>query len=65
MTVQYVQFTNAMAALTAWVTVLQKQYQRDARVQAVEKQRRRAAVESSRQEFSESFSFCVKLVRRL
>ena len=35
---RYAQFTNAMAALSARVTVLQKQYQREAREQAVELQ---------------------------
>ena len=67
---RYTQFTNAMAALTARVTVLQKQYQREAREGAVEKQER------SREEGKLSshpdrvfriiqFLRCVKLVRRL
>ena len=37
---RYAQFTNAMNALTARVTVLQKQYQRGAREEAVENQER-------------------------
>ena len=40
---RYAQFTNAMAALTARVTVLQKQYQREAREAAVEAQERSRA----------------------
>ena len=40
---RYAQFTNAMAALTARVTVLLKQYQWEAREQAVEQQERSKA----------------------